>query len=143
MFTAGEPLARVEAGTPQSSVRRHLVRRQFEVDGVVLDQVPGERRELVFHLVDEPLRPVQRERSIPAEAGPQQAVETHEVVHVGVRHEHVAGAQQLARRDRRDVAQVEEQGAALEQDVDEQRRVAERPVDQARLEDRAHACSVA
>ena len=51
--------------------------------------------------------------------------------------------QELSRRDCRDVAQVEEQGAALEEDVHEQRRVAERPVDQARLEDRAHACSVA
>jgi hypothetical protein len=61
------------------------------------------------------------------------------MVHVGMRHEDVARPQDLARGEGGDVAQVEQEGAALEQHVHEQGRVGERPVDEAGLENRTHA----
>ena len=60
-----------------------------------------------------------------AEADAKQAVEPHEMVHVGMRHEDVTRPQDLARGECGDVAQVEQESAALEQHVHEQGRVGE------------------
>jgi hypothetical protein len=115
---AGEAIARIELRAPQSPPAAHFVCRNRQVRGIVLDQVPGERGELVPDLLDESLRAVERQRSLPAQAHAQQTVETHEVIHVGMRHEDVARPQQLARRQSRDVPQVEQQRAPLEEEVD-------------------------
>jgi len=136
--TAREALARVELSAMQSTVAAHLVHGETEINRVVLDEVPGECGQLVPDLLDEAGRSIERERARSSEAHAQEPVETEEVVHVGVRHENVAGAEQLARRECRDVSEVEEHGPPLEQHVHEQRRIAERSVDQSRLEDRAH-----
>jgi hypothetical protein len=52
------------------------------------------------------------------------------MVHVRMRHEHVGQPQDLPRRKRADVAEVEEQRALLEPEVNVERRVPEDPVQQ-------------
>src|SRR5579863_3891464 len=60
------------------------------------------------------------------------------MVHVGMRDEDVAHPQKLAGRQTRDVADVKQDRPPLELQVDEYPRVAERPVDQRRVENGPH-----
>jgi hypothetical protein len=113
--------------------------QQGEVTFVVVHQVPGIGRELGLHLGEDARRPEELDRVRPAERDAQQPVETHEVVHVGVRDEHMADAQQLAWRQRADVAEIEEQGALFEEEIDQEPGVAKRRVDELKGESRAHA----
>jgi hypothetical protein len=57
---------------------------------------------------------------------------------MGVRHEGVRHAHELARRQRTKVAQVEHEGPPREAEVDEEARVAERIVDQPGLHQPGH-----
>src|SRR6267378_5889224 len=60
------------------------------------------------------------------------------MVHVGMRDEDVAHPQKLAGRQTRDVADVKQDRPPLELQVDEYARVAERPVDERRVENGPH-----
>src|SRR6267154_2317329 len=60
------------------------------------------------------------------------------MVHVGMRDEDVAHPQKLAGRQTRNVADVKQDRPPLELQVDEYPRVAERPVDQRRVENGPH-----
>src|SRR5690606_30276703 len=73
------------------------------------------------------------------QADAQEVIESREVIHVRVRDEHVAHAQELAGGKRHDVAGVEKERAAQELEIDVDARVAERRVDELRLEDGTHA----
>jgi len=97
---------------------RQLMRDEREIARVIGDQVPGVRGELVRHAFDEPRRPVETYRGRAPKADAHQAVETAEVVHVGVRHEDVGHAQDLPRRQRCEIAKVEEQRPTLEPQID-------------------------
>ena len=92
----------------------------------------------MFHLRDEAGRPEQVHRGRAADAHAQQPVEADEMVHVGVGDERMRDAQELSCRQSREIAQVEQEGAALEQEVDVESGVAEGAVDEGRLEDRTH-----
>ena len=72
------------------------------------------------------------------QADAQQPVETGEMVHVRVRHQGVAHAQQLARRERREIAQVEQQRAPSEPEINDEPGIGERLVDQTGLDECAH-----
>jgi hypothetical protein len=65
-------------------------------------------------------------------------IESDEVIHVRVRHEHVAEPQDARGRQPVDTTQVEQHGAALMAQSDVQSGIAERRVDQARCECGAH-----
>ena len=67
-----------------------------------------------------------------------ESVEAAEMVQVRVRHQGVADAQQLARGQRRQVAEVEQQRPAAEAKVDEDAGIGERIVDQPRLDEPGH-----
>ena len=84
----------------------------------------------MLDLLDEARRPEQRDPGFAPAA---------EVVHMGVGDEDVREPQDLARRKSPDVTEIEPQCPAFEREVDEQTRVAEEIVDQARLEDRSHS----
>src|SRR5262249_29711966 len=60
------------------------------------------------------------------------------MIHVGVRNERVRDAQELARGQRRHVAEVEQQGAAAETEMDEQRGIRKGVVDEPRLHEPSH-----
>jgi hypothetical protein len=64
----------------------------------------------------------------------QQMIETSKVIHVPVRDKDVADAQELARWQDRDVAEVEQQRPALELEVYTDARVPERIVDEVGIE---------
>ncbi len=71
----------------------------------------------------------------------QQGVEAGEVIHVGVGDEGVGHLQQLARRQRRKIAEIEEQGPALEKEIHVDPGIPERIVDQAWVEEGLHGRS--
>src|SRR5436309_2868977 len=135
---ASEGFATAKTNLAQPASGVELARVDGEV-GIVLHQVPGIRGELVLDLRHEALRPEEVHRRLASEPDAQPPVEAHEVIHVAVAHENMRQPQELARGERREIAQVEQQGALLEQDVDVQTRVAERRIDQRRLEDGSHA----
>ena len=130
-----------EAGAPRHATGVYLGRFEREIGGIALDQVPGVRAELACHLGEEPGRAVQPHHALAAETDPQQPVETDEVVHVRVRHKYVAHAQDLARRQRPQITEVEQQCAFFEQAIDVKAWVAKRAIDQRGMEQRFHAQS--
>lgn len=110
-----------------------------EVGDLVLDQIPGVRMQLVLDLVNEVPRSVHAYAGVTAKANAQQAIKAGEVIHMRMRDEHVADAQQLARRQSGDIADVEQQGASLELEIDVDTRVTEDPIHEFCLIDRTHA----
>ena len=64
-----------------------------------------------------------------SQTNPEQPIEIGEVVHVGMGDEQMAYAQQLARRQRAQITQVEQQSPVLEQKVEIQNGIFEWIVD--------------
>ena len=89
-------------------------------------------------LVDEAGRTNEVKGGGPVQADPQQAIEARKMIHVGVGHENMGEAQELARGQRRQLAEIEQQGAAAEAEIDEQPRIRKRIIDQARLHEPSH-----
>src|SRR5262249_42236400 len=76
------------------------------------------------------------------QAKPQQAIESREMIHMHVRNECMAHAQELARGQRRQIAQVEQQCPAREMKYDEQHSIRERIIDEPRLQEPRHVNSL-
>ena len=98
-----EALARGEA-----PVRQHVVGDLGDVDpeDVLVGEVPRVAGELPLHAVGDAGGPVQAQRRVPGEEEAQELVEAHEVVHVGVRHEHGLDREQHRRGRAVDAAEV-------------------------------------
>jgi hypothetical protein len=73
-----------------------------------------------------------------AQGNPEQPVEPHEMIHMGMGNENVAQAQDLPRGKLPDIPQVEHQGPFLEQAIHIKRGVPERVVDEFRMEQGSH-----
>jgi hypothetical protein len=61
----------------------------------------------VFKVRYEFIGTVETDAPVAPQTHSQQVIETREVIHVRVRNEHIADAQQLARRQNADVADIE------------------------------------
>ena len=109
-----------------------------EREGIARGQVPGIARELAANVVDQPRRPAERQLAIPRQRQPQQLIEPHEMVHVGVRDAHVREAQAVPRAQAVDAAEIEEERVALPAQCDVQCRVLKRPVHEHRPKARLH-----
>src|SRR5208283_41682 len=119
-----------ELGAPHASPGVDLVGQDYELGLVIFNQIPGVGRELVLEVCQEPAGTVQTDTPVAAQTHSQQVIESREMIHVSVRYEYVADAQQLARRQDPDVADVEEDRAAFEFEVDIDPGIAEAPVDE-------------
>ena len=71
-----------------------------------------------MHPLDEARRSDEGEGAGPVQADPQQAVEAGDVVEMRVGHEGVAHPQELARRHRAEIAEIEQDGAAAEAEIE-------------------------
>ena len=109
-----------------------------EREGIARGQVPGIARELAANVVDQPRRPAERQLAIPRQRQPQQLIEPHEMVHVGVRDAHVREPQAVAGAQAIDAAEIEEQRVTLPPQRDVERRVLERAVHEHWAEARFH-----
>jgi len=89
-----------------------LRRDDGEIVLVILDEVPGIGRQLVFETFEKPRRPEEVQVLVSAQTQPEQLVEPDEMVHVGVRHEDVVDLQELARRQAVQVPEIEQEGRA-------------------------------
>lgn len=103
-----------------------------------MHHVPGVGAQLVLDLGDEAGPAEQHDAVLAPEQDAQQLVEADEVVDVGVTDEHMRHAQQLARRQHGDVAQIEQQRPAFVAKVDVDAGVAECIVDETGFEQVAH-----
>jgi len=92
----------------------------------------------VFHLGDETGRTVDVKMFVASQEEPDQVVETEEVVDMGMGDEDMRQAQDFSGRQCPYVSQVEEQGAAVVEKVDVERRVVEGAVDQGGMEPGRH-----
>jgi len=72
------------------------------------------------------------------QVNPQQPIKTRKMVHVRVGHETMGHAQQLARRKRSQITEIEQQRAAAEPEIDEQPWIGKRLIDKRRLNEPAH-----
>jgi len=93
----------------------------------------------VLDPVNEAVRTDDVQRQGPIETDAQEPVEPGEMIHVGMGYESMARAQELAWRQRREIAEIEQQRATPEAEIDEQSRIGERFVDEAGLNEPCHA----
>ncbi len=133
-----EAVAAAESRLAAAAVGVQFVHLDRQRHLVAVHDVPRVRRQLVLDPGDEARPAVQRDARLAAEHHPQPAVEADEMIDVRVADEDVRQAQQFARRQRGNVAQVEQQRAPLVAKVDVQAGIAEGVVDQGGLEQRAH-----
>ena len=108
---------------------------------IALDQVPGVAGELAADVGDDAGRTEHVEVELAGEKDAQQVVEADEVIHVRVRHEHMADLEQRGGRLAIDAAEVEQHGAPLMAEGDVQAGIAERRVEQAGSEGDGHGGS--
>lgn len=109
-----------------------------EVADIAIDEIPMIGEKLVMHVVDEAPWTVQVDLLLPPYEQSQQAIESDEVIHMRMRDKDVLEALNFARRERGDIAQVEQDRAPLEQRLDIERRVPGPPVDETRMQNWPH-----
>ena len=109
-----------------------------EDEGIPVGEIPDVAAELAGHAVADPLGAVQEDAAVAVQEEAQQPVEPDEVVHVGVRHEHVRHLEEFRRGQPVVATEVEEHGRSLPAELDEQSRVTERAVHQPGGEGRRH-----
>src|SRR5262249_23253247 len=105
-----------------------------EREGVLVGEVPGVAGELALDAVGDAGGTEETQRALTRGEQPPELVEAHEVIHVGVRHEDRPDRQQHAARGAVDAPEVDENGAPLPAQRDEQRRIAGLSVQQARAQ---------
>src|SRR5262249_43976027 len=130
--------SRAEPADTANAACREFGRRQCEIERIFIEEIPVIGSQFVLHLIEKAGRTDEMKGGGSVEAQPQQAIETREMMHVGVRNERMRDAQELACGQRRHVAEVEQQGAAAETEIDEQRRIRKRIVDEPRLHEPSH-----
>jgi len=96
-----------EARSPPAAISVYVEHVQNQFDRVAVHDVPRVPPKLVFDLRDEARPADKRQALLAPEHDAQHLVEADEVVHVGVADEGMRHAQQLARRQHRDVAEIE------------------------------------
>ena len=131
-------ITRREHGDMQSLLGYGLGRLDDKDIRVPLNEVPIIGAQLVLDLVDETRRTIEAQLLISAQASPQQTVKAREVIHMGVRDKGVAHAKKITRRERRNIAQVEEHRPALKLEFQKQPRIPKGIVDKAGVNERRH-----
>ena len=131
---AGEGALETEAGGAGAPARAEFGDVEDEIGRVAVDQVPGIAEELVMDVAGKALRADHDDLLLAADRHAQQRVEADEMVDMEVGDEDVADPQQVARGERAQVAEIEQQRLTPMQHLDEQARIAEPVVDEAGME---------
>src|SRR4051812_10497509 len=138
-FASREGFARVKLAHAAESIAVELRGNNEKVGRMLAEQVQGVALELVLYPVNEAVRTDNVQRHRPIETDTQEPVEAGEMVHMGVGYECMANTQELARRERREIAEIEQQRATSEAEIDQQSRIGEGFVDEAGLNEPCHA----
>jgi hypothetical protein len=110
---------------------RHLRDVKHQITKITIYKVPTIRLKLVVDLLNEATRSIELERLFSPNEHSQQAIESDEVIDVGVRYKNMLHPLKLAGRQVCKVAQVEKNGAPFEQGFDVQGRITGSPVHEA------------
>ena len=73
----------------------------------------------MFDTVGEPGRADQVQRRSSMQTNPEQPIEARKVVHVGMRYKSMSNAQELARREWRQITEIEQKSATAKSEVNE------------------------
>jgi hypothetical protein len=76
---------------------------------------------------------IEADNLVAADKASEQLIEAREMIHVPVADEDIAYAKELTRRQRREVAEVEEQGTVLEDEIDVEARIIEWIINEMRV----------
>jgi len=116
--------------------RFDLMDRHDEIRQITIDQIPMIGLKLVIDIFDEALRAIQVKALVPTDQEPQKTIEAEKVIDMSMRYEDVLHALDVPRRQRRDIAEVEQYRVLREQRFDIERWIAGSPVNQSRMEQR-------
>src|SRR4051812_38188430 len=115
---AAECVARAEQGPAGEPIGSELTDIDHEIGRGLAEQIPVVGRKLRCDTVDQARWPDHTQLARPTEMDAQQPVESAEMIEMPMADEDLAHSQQLARRQRRKVAAVEQHGAAAEAEID-------------------------
>lgn len=127
---ASEGCLQAETGATHDTGPIEFRGDEDEVVRVTVDEVPLIALQLVMHLVEKASGAVESDRLLSSDKHAEQPIEAEKVVEMGVRYEDLLDPQNPARRQCGDIAEIEEDGAPLEQRLDEHRRITETAVDE-------------
>jgi hypothetical protein len=85
----------------------------------------------VVDVINKTARPIEADLLLSSDQHPQEAIKSDEMIDMGVRDKDVREALDLPGRQIRDIAQVKQNCAPLEQSFDIERRISGSPVNQA------------
>jgi hypothetical protein len=115
-----EGLACAELAGSSDAISLEFDCRQSEIERPCIEKIPSVGFQFVLHLIQEARGTREVKRSEAVEAQPQQAIEARKMIHVCVGNESMRDAHEFARGQRRHVAEVEQQRATAEAEVDEE-----------------------
>jgi hypothetical protein len=128
----------LRAGKARSPDRVEFDLKDLEAEGVALDQIPGVPLKLPLHVANNPRGSKQAEEAIPTEDRPEQVIKADKVIEVGMGHEDLAHAEEIAGRQGGDGTQIKEERTPRPPDSDVEGRVSPWAVDQLHLKGGFH-----
>jgi len=133
------PLERLCAGKVRSPHGVEIDLDDLNAQGIALDQVPGVAPQFPIHVVNDARRPIEVKGAVPAEDCPEEMIKTDKVVQVGMGHEDIAHAEELARWQAGERTQIKKESAPCPANPNVQGRIPPRAVDQLHLKGGFHA----
>jgi hypothetical protein len=97
----------VKFASAVESLTVELSDRDDEIARIFTEKVQCIGFELVLDAVGKPRRADEMQRHCPMQTDAQQPIEPDKMIHVGVRHEDMTDAKELAGRKRRQIAEIE------------------------------------
>jgi hypothetical protein len=113
--------------------------KHLDVQGVILDEIPGVAPQFPIHVVNDARRTIEVKGAVPAEDCPEEMIKTDKVVQVGMGHEDIAHAEEFARWQAGERTQIKKESAPCPANPNVQGRIPPRAVDQLHLKGGFHA----
>ena len=101
-----------------------------EYEGVPFNQVPDVAGELPFDVRDEAWRSEEANRVTTTEDDPQKMIEANKVIDVGVRNKDIGNLQQIGRRLRRQITEIQQKGASFPPEPHKEAGIIEYPIEE-------------
>lgn len=134
----GESIPSAEGSFSNEPFLRPIGSKEGQVVRPLIEKIPCVGAQLGLHGIGQSRRPDNVHLLVAIEGQSEQAVEPAEMIHVHMRHENVRDAEDLTRRKRLQITQVEKNRPAAEAEIEQQKRVGKQFVYQTRLDEYGH-----